>query len=274
MKALGVAAAAAIAFAPIAVVATTPVVAQAAPSADRGAESPAPAYNSGSAADGEAAPPWWHLALHYGVFMTAVGLAAWAVGASSHRVSDTPAIPPRMQRRRASREALSVTFTPTSPTIDPPSSELKRRVLVEAAHRCAIPTCRHPTTEIARIASESKSRDDSFENLIALCPGCQQKEIDRQSIRMHKRNLGILTSRYSDLERRLFDQIAETGRTSFVVQAGLEIPLLHAVNDGLLKRVELSPVPTEHGEPTHHKYKVADAGLDFISRYVRGEDIS
>lgn len=80
--------------------------------------------------------------------------------------------------------------------------------------------------------STSQSRDDSFQNLIALCPGCQEKEIDPQSIRRYKRNLGILNSRYSAFERRLFDQIAETGRRSFVVQAGLEIPLLHAVGDG------------------------------------------
>ncbi|WAC91258.1 hypothetical protein [Mycobacterium sp. Aquia_213] len=120
----------------------------------------------------------------------------------------------------------------------------------------------------------SQSRDDSFDNLIALCPDCQQKEIDRRSIRRYKRNLGILNSRYSDLERRVFDQIAETDRRSFIVEAGLEIPLLHAVNDGLLKRVEPSPVPTQRGEPTHYKYEVADAGLEFVSRYVQGEDIS
>jgi hypothetical protein len=147
-------------------------------------------------------------------------------------------------------------------------------VLIEAAHRCAIPTCRNPTAEIAHIEPEPYSHDDSFENLIALCPGCQKKEIDRQSIRRYKRNLGILNSRYSDFERRVFDQIAETDRRSFIVEAGLEIPLLHAVNDGLLKRVEPSPIAIQRGEPTHYKYEVADAGLDFVSRYIRGEDIS
>lgn len=152
-------------------------------------------------------------------------------------------------------------------------------VLVEAGYRCAIPTCRHPTTEIAHIVPESQSHDDSFENLIALCPDCctrydQKKEIDRQSIRMYKRNLGILNSRYSDFERRVFDQIAETDRRSFIVEEGFEIPLLHAVKDGLLKRVELSPVAIRRGEPTHHKYEVTDAGVNFVNRYIQGEDIS
>jgi hypothetical protein len=146
--------------------------------------------------------------------------------------------------------------------------------LVEAGHRCAIPTCRHPTTEIAHIVPESQSHDDSFANLIALCPKCQKKEIGPQSIRMYKHNLEILNSRYSDFERRVFDQIAETGQRSFIVEAGLEIPLLHAVNDGLLKRVELAPVASQRGEPTQHKYEVTDQGLDFIHRYICGEDLS
>jgi predicted transcriptional regulator len=91
---------------------------------------------------------------------------------------------------------------------------------------------------------------------------------------MYKHNLEILNSRYSDFERRVFDQIAETDRRSFIVEAGLEIPLLHAVNDGLLKRVELAPVANQRGEPTQHKYEVTDEGLDFINRYICGEDLS
>jgi hypothetical protein len=72
----------------------------------------------------------------------------------------------------------------------------------------------------------------------------------------------------------MFDQIAETDRRSFIVEASLEIPILHAVNDGLLKRVELAPVANRQGEPTQHKYEVTDEGLDFINRYVCGEDLS
>jgi hypothetical protein len=52
---------------------------------------------------------------------------------------------------------------------------------------------------------------------------------------MYKRNLGILNSRYSDFERRVFDQIAETDRRSFMVEAGLEVLLLHAIKDGLFE---------------------------------------
>jgi hypothetical protein len=100
----------------------------------------------------------------------------------------------------------------------------------------------------------------------------QKKEIDRQPIRMYKRNLGVLNSRYSDFELRVFDQIAETDRRSFIVEAGFEVLLLHAVKDGLLKQVELPPVAIQRGEPTHHKYEVTDAGLNFVSRYIQGGD--
>ncbi len=35
-------------------------------------------------------------------------------------------------------------------------TEVKRAVLVEAGHRCAIPTCRATTTEIAHIVPQSE----------------------------------------------------------------------------------------------------------------------
>jgi hypothetical protein len=298
MKALGVAASAAIAFAPVSVVATTPVVAQAAPFAGLGADPkscqwypfsvvqyristeptlrepapttampvqtpqvvapspPPPSAIPVVAADEEPTQPEWHSALQYVVLVIVMSLVAWPLGLPSNRTIDTPPIPPRPKPRRAGRGALAVRSALTFPTIDHRGAEVKRMVLVAAGHRCAIPAC-----------------------LIASCPSCctwydQKKEIDRQPIRMYKRNLGILNSRYSDFERRVFDQIAEADWRSFIVEAGFEVLLLHAVEDGLLKRVELSPVAIQHGEPTHHKYEVTDAGLNFVSRYIQGEDIS
>jgi hypothetical protein len=209
------------------------------------------------------APPWWHSALHYGVLVIAVCFVAWLIHRSKLWSAPQTASAPSPARRGFGRGGFGGV----------PMGR-KRMVLAEAGHRCAIPTCRHPTTEIAHIVPESEKHDDTFENLIALCPKCQEKEIDRQSIRMYKRNLGILNSRYSDFERRVFDQIAETDQRSFMIEAGLEIPLLRAVNDGLLKRVELAPVGIQRGEPTHYKYEVTDEGLDFVNRYVCGEDIS
>ena len=63
-------------------------------------------------------------------------------------------------------------------------NELKRRVLIEAGHRCAISTCRNIQTEIHHIIPWSKCQKHEYENLIALCPNCHvradKKEIDKK----------------------------------------------------------------------------------------------
>src|SRR5487761_1639893 len=51
-------------------------------------------------------------------------------------------------------------------------ADLKRRVLMEAGHRCAIPTCRTVPVELAHIEPYSEVRGHAFENLITLCPTC------------------------------------------------------------------------------------------------------
>jgi HNH endonuclease len=49
--------------------------------------------------------------------------------------------------------------------------EIKREVLFEARHRCAV--CCHPLTlEMAHIIPWCETQDHSLENLIALCPNC------------------------------------------------------------------------------------------------------
>jgi HNH endonuclease len=253
------AAAAALALASFSVLATAPGVAQASPPVPRTIPVVVAAYGEPT----PHAPPWWHAALHYGVLVIAVCFVAWLVHRSklwSAPVTASALWPPR---RAFGRDGFAGVLMAR-----------KRMALLEAGYRCAIPTCRHPTHEIAHILPESQSHDDSFTNLIALCPKCQNKEIDRQAIRGYKRNLAILNSRYSDFERRVFDQIAETDQRSFIVEAGFEILLAHAVNDGLLKRVEPTPAMIQRGEPTQHKYEVTDEGLVFINRYVCGEDLS
>ena len=67
------------------------------------------------------------------------------------------------------------------------SAEIKRIVLLEAGHRCAIPTCRTPVTEIAHIDPFRKVRKHEAQNLIALCPTCHtlfdQGVIERLSVK-------------------------------------------------------------------------------------------
>lgn len=79
---------------------------------------------------------------------------------------------------------------------------LERRVLVEAGHRCAIPTCRAHPVEIAHIVPWARVRAHNYENLIALCPTCHTrydaKEIDRESMRQYKQQLRSLSQVYGN----------------------------------------------------------------------------
>ncbi|MBD3842220.1 MAG: HNH endonuclease [Campylobacterales bacterium] len=164
---------------------------------------------------------------------------------------------------------------------------IKRAVLVEAGHRCAIPTCRATTTEIAHIVPWAETQDNSFENLIALCPNChtrfdQKKEIDRLSVKMYKQNLGILNNRYGEFERRLFEVLAKSGERVFVLGAAGDLLVANAVKDGFFedKKVEGMGLLVqgsngfEKNFPMTFTYWVTDIGIEFIQRYATGKDIA
>ncbi len=166
-------------------------------------------------------------------------------------------------------------------------ASIKRAVLVEAGHRCAISTCRATTTEIAHIVPWAETQDNSFENLIALCPNChtrfdQKKEIDRLSVKMYKQNLGILNNRYGEFERRLFEVLAKSGERVFVLGAAGDLLVANAVKDGFFedKKVEGMGLLVqgsngfEKNFPMTFTYWVTDTGLEFIQRYASGKDIA
>src|SRR5215470_7407008 len=88
-------------------------------------------------------------------------------------------------------------------------ADVKRAVLVEAGHRCAIPACRQIPPEIAHIVPWKNVQRHDFENLIALCPTCHTRfdagQIDRLAMRQYKANLALLNSRYGEMERRVLE---------------------------------------------------------------------
>ena len=83
-------------------------------------------------------------------------------------------------------------------------AHIKRSVLVEAGHRCAIPTCRYIETEIHHIIPWSQCQTHDYTNLIALCINCHKRadrnEIDRRSLHLYKSNLRFAHDKYSQLE--------------------------------------------------------------------------
>ena len=126
------------------------------------------------AAEEELTRSWWPLALRYGLLVIAVCFVAWMI----HRFAKMWSAPmtasaPRPARRVFGRGGIAGVLRAR-----------KRMALVEAGHRCAIPTCRHPTTEIAHIVPESHSHDDSFEKPHRVMPE-MPKERNRSAVDPH-----------------------------------------------------------------------------------------
>lgn len=95
-------------------------------------------------------------------------------------------------------------MTQVRPAIE---AELRRRVLVEAGHRCAVPACRQTPVEVAHIQPWCKTRNHEFDNLIALCPTCHARydngEIDRKAMRIYKAQLAKGTDFDAKLGQRI-----------------------------------------------------------------------
>ena len=83
-------------------------------------------------------------------------------------------------------------------------AKIKRMVLVEAGHRCAIPQCRHLDVDIHHIDPWESCQTHEYENLIAICPNCHRRaengDIDRKSLRLYKANLRFAHDRFSQFE--------------------------------------------------------------------------
>lgn len=153
---------------------------------------------------------------------------------------------------------------------------VKRAVLVEAGHRCAIPTCRQIPVEVAHIVPYAKTQNNSFENLIALCPTCHTRfdtgQIDTQSMRQYKANLSVISSRYSDLERRVIEFFVDNPQQNTIfLPGGLRLLLGYLIKDGLLNiRAKLLP---SLGGPvfTNDEYYLTDTGKEFVG-HLRGNE--
>ncbi|WP_426506733.1 HNH endonuclease [Dactylosporangium sp. McL0621] len=189
-------------------------------------------------------------------------------------------------------------------------AELKRRLMIEAGHRCAIPTCRQiGPLQIEHIDDWAKVQRHDFENMIVLCANCHGRkgtrhgEIDRKSLRQYKANLAILNSRYSDLERRVLEVLADQREAVAKVLAGnphlapdlarglsiqlpssLRLLMMYLIKDGYM---ELSPPGTRHVAalgstvgltvvpaainslmPDTDFYRLTPAGVEFLDAWL------
>ncbi|MES2924015.1 MAG: HNH endonuclease signature motif containing protein [Verrucomicrobiota bacterium] len=143
-----------------------------------------------------------------------------------------------------------------------------------------IPACRNTTTEIAHIKPWAETKDHAFENLIALCPTCHTRydkgEIDRKAMLMYKHNLGIMSHRYSETERRLFEKLGRTRERVFVLGFAGDVMVANAVTDGFFVEANTKgwdfSLKAKDGTAMYrfkgqYTYVVTDAGWAFIDKF-------
>jgi hypothetical protein len=163
----------------------------------------------------------------------------------------------------------------------PPLPEpLRRAVLMEAGHRCAIPTCQRIPVDVAHIVPrKADGSNDRFENLIALCGNCHDMYdrlhlIDRKAMRGYKLNLGVLRSRYSDMERRLLDRLSTDPNAIIRFDQDMAFPFYYLLEDGYLALVNFEQMANIGGwvQGFWH-YALTEDGREFLDRWLEGNPI-
>ncbi|MFJ8334576.1 HNH endonuclease [Streptomyces sp. NPDC094437] len=180
---------------------------------------------------------------------------------------------------------------------------LKRAVLVEAGHRCAIPTCRQTPVELAHITPWNKVKEHTFGNLIALCPTCHTRfdrgDIDRRSMLQYKSNLEVLNGRYTDTERQIlkvyakrwseldeehgdgksfiaeFRRLLKGGGIGFgdiTIHEGMWWMLSNLLDDGILE-LHHSYEAAKEGRLSRSSVSLTPKGFELIERMVHAEPI-
>lgn len=157
-------------------------------------------------------------------------------------------------------------------------TKLKRSILVEAGHRCAIPTCRQTPVELAHIIPWNTVKEHTYENLIALCPTCHTRfdrgDIDKISIQQYKANLALINDRYSDLEIRILENFHHNpSETEVKLPGGMELMVSYLIKDSLLAKTAEVGIYF-NGVPSHEIYSITDLGREFIAKWVSGREIT
>jgi hypothetical protein len=159
----------------------------------------------------------------------------------------------------------------------PVPEEVKRRVLVEAGHRCAIPTCRNPDAEIAHIVPYRKVQEHKYENLIALCPNCHARadrgEIDRKALRMYKRILQRLTDRYDRFELNVLDELRQGHPV--MISGSMVLLIKNILDDNLVQLpfgFSWGMVIYTYGRDNTVNVSLTKKGEEFISEWLSANE--
>jgi hypothetical protein len=155
---------------------------------------------------------------------------------------------------------------------------LKRDVLVEADHRCAIPTCRQFPVHVRHIHELADGGEDEFANLIALCESCYDRVksgyLTRRSLAQYKASLAIINARYGDVERRVLQTFVQGDPSRGVLlPTGMEALMSFLVSDGM---VEIR-IPEGEGDaqrfPSFREYRLTERGHKLVTRWAKAQPL-
>jgi len=157
-------------------------------------------------------------------------------------------------------------------------AELRRKILVEAGHRCAISTCRSLIVEVHHIEPWEKCKKHEYNNLIALCPNCHTRvhkdEIDKKSLRLYKNNLRFLYDKFTTFEIDiLFDLYHVPEDKMFNFPANFEILIKRILEAKYVNFIRNTRQLMIQGMQANHNFlKISPSGREFVKQ-LSEEDI-
>ena len=156
-------------------------------------------------------------------------------------------------------------------TARPPiPADLRRRILVEAGHRCAIPSCRHTDVEIHHIVPWETCKKHEYSNLIALCPNCHTRahkhgEIDRKSLNLYKANLRFTHDRFSQLEVDILFDLSQKPEDKVAWGSLNKLLLKRIIDWEYIEYSETDQWFSIDGTKTNPDYiQISPKGIDYI----------
>ncbi|MGW5259669.1 HNH endonuclease signature motif containing protein [Microbispora sp. NPDC004025] len=171
-------------------------------------------------------------------------------------------------------------------------ADIERAVFMEAGHRCAIPTCKQTEgLQIEHIDDYAKVKKHEFDNLILLCANCHARKqngtgprkLDRKALRQYKANLGLLNSRYGDVERRVLVYFAMHPEERHIeLPPSSRVLVMFLLREGYLEEIPWYP-PLRNGHywgeslivetQTNDVYALTDEGVAFVQRWVEAQPL-
>lgn len=151
-------------------------------------------------------------------------------------------------------------------------ADIRRQILVEAGHRCAIPTCRHLDVDIHHIIEWAECREHHPSNLIALCPNCHRRahkgEIDRKSLRLYKHNIQFVHDKFSTVEVDILTRLAKSSEGAAIGWPDAMLILLGRITEaGLIvaQRPERGMFNVGGLELALARVSLSEAGREFLN---------